>query len=47
MSEQYSECPMYNHNHCKEIHKRKLCAIVREDKKCLRKLNKSTKKAKK
>ena len=47
MSKQYPECPLYNHNNCKEVHNPKVCAIVREDKKCLKKLNKSAKKAKK
>ena len=47
MSKQYPECPLYNHNNCKEIHNRKVCAIVRKDKKCLKKLHKSAKKAKK
>jgi hypothetical protein len=46
MSKRYPECPVYNHNNCKEIHNRKVCAIVRKDKKCLKKLHKSAKKAK-
>ena len=46
MSKQYPECPLYNHNNCKELHNRKVCAIVRKDKKCFRKLPKSVKKAK-
>jgi len=47
MSKQYPECPLYNHNNCKEIHNRKLCALVREDKICLKKIPKSVKEAKK
>jgi hypothetical protein len=47
MSKQYPECPLYDHNNCKELHNLKVCAIVREDKKCLRELHKSAKKAKK
>ncbi len=45
MSEQYPECPLYNHNICKDLHNPKVCAIVRKDKKCLGKLPKSIKKA--
>ena len=41
------ECPLYNHNNCKEIHNRKVCAIVRKDYNCLKKLHKSAKKEKK
>jgi hypothetical protein len=47
MSEQHPECPLYNHLNCKELHNRKVCAIVRKDKKCFKKLHKSAKKAKK
>ena len=47
MSKQYPECPLFNHATCKELHNRKVCAIIRKDKKCLRKLPKSVKKAKK
>jgi hypothetical protein len=46
MSKQYPECPLYNHNNCKELHNPKLCALVRKDKKCLKKLHKSAKKGK-
>jgi hypothetical protein len=46
MSKQHPECPLFNHRNCKEIDNRKICAIVRKDKKCLRKLPKSVKKAK-
>ena len=37
MSKKYSECPLYNHNSCKDMDNPKLCAIVRKDKTCLRK----------
>ena len=47
MSKQYPECPLVNHANCRELHNRKVCAIVRKDKKCLKKLHKSAKKAKK
>jgi hypothetical protein len=46
MSKQYPECPLYNHDNCKEIDNLKICTIVREDKNCLKKLHKSAKKAK-
>jgi hypothetical protein len=38
MSKKYPECPMYNHDNCREIDNPKVCAIRREDKLCLRKL---------
>ena len=47
MSKQYPECPLTNHSNCRELHNPKVCAIVREDKKCLRKIRKSVKKPKK
>ena len=37
MSKKHPECPMYNHDNCREIHSPKLCAIVKEDKICHRK----------
>jgi len=43
MSKQYPECPLYNHANCREIDNRKVCAIVREDKKCLKKLHRNSK----
>ena len=46
MSEKYPECPLYNHDNCKEFYSQKLCAVVREDKKCLRELRKRVKKKK-
>ena len=38
MSEHYPECPLYNHNHCKKLYGPNLCAIVRKDKTCIRKI---------
>ena len=46
MSKQYPECPLYNHANCRELHNPKLCALVRKDKKCLRKLSKNVKRQK-
>ncbi len=43
MSKQYPECPLYNHSTCKELHNPKLCAIVREDKQCFKKRQKTKK----
>jgi len=43
MSKQHPECPLYNHANCREIDNRKICAIVREDKNCLKKLHKNSK----
>jgi hypothetical protein len=37
MSKQYPECPLYNHNNCRELDNKKVCALVRKDKVCLRK----------
>jgi len=37
MSKLYPECPLYNHDNCRDVHNPKLCAIVKEDKVCLRK----------
>jgi hypothetical protein len=36
MSEQYPECPLYNHNACREAYIPRICALVREDKECLK-----------
>ena len=41
MSQKYPECPLYNHSNCKDYEHPKLCAIVREDKVCLKKKSKS------
>ncbi len=37
MSKKYPECPLYNHSSCKERDNPGVCAIVREDKRCLKK----------
>ena len=37
MSKKHPECPVYNHNNCREVHNPKLCALVKADKICLRK----------
>ncbi len=37
MSKQYTECPLYNHNNCKELDNPKVCAIIRKDNICLKK----------
>jgi hypothetical protein len=37
MSKQHPECPLYNHNNCREFHNPKLCAVIREDKICIKK----------
>ena len=47
MSKRHPECPLYNHNTCKEIHNPKLCAIIRKDKICLKKKGNSNRKIKK
>ena len=47
MSKQYPECPLYNHRNCREIDIKKVCAIVRKDKKCLRKFSDRPKLSKK
>ena len=43
MSIEHPECPLVRHEACKDIDLPSVCAIVREDKKCLRKHMKSTK----
>lgn len=43
MSKHHPECPVYNHNNCRDLHSPKICAIVRKDKICLRKQQKSRK----
>jgi hypothetical protein len=47
MSKKYSECPLFNHDNCKEFHNPKLCAIVKKDKTCLKKIAKQRSKSKK
>ena len=44
MSKQYPECPLYNHNTCKQFHNPKVCAIIRNDNDCLRDRYKNRKK---
>jgi len=41
MSKTYPECPLYNHDNCKDLHNPKFCAIVKKDKICLKKQQKS------
>ena len=36
MSEQYPECPLYSHDKCNKMNMPSVCALVREDKKCLK-----------
>lgn len=43
MSKQHPECPLYNHSTCRELHNPKLCAIIREDRMCLKKQQKTKK----
>lgn len=45
MSKQYPECPLYNHNNCKQLNNTKICAIIRDDNDCLRKRSKNRKRA--
>ena len=47
MSKQYPECPLANHTNCRELYSPALCAIVKKDKKCLKKNSKPRKKKKK
>ncbi len=37
MSKMHPECPLFDHDKCKDIYLPKLCALVRKDKTCLRK----------
>jgi hypothetical protein len=37
MSKKYPECPLYNHNSCKQAYRPEVCALSRKDKDCLRK----------
>jgi hypothetical protein len=47
MSKQYPECPLFNHENCKECYNLKVCAIVRKEKVCLRNIPKTKNKARK
>jgi hypothetical protein len=44
MSKKYPECPLYNHDNCKQFHNSKVCAVIREDDTCLRERYKNTQK---
>jgi hypothetical protein len=46
MSKQYPECPLANHANCRDLYSPTLCALVRKDKKCLKKNPKSRMKKK-
>jgi hypothetical protein len=46
LSKEHPECPLSNPNACKEADNPKYCALVREDKTCLREHSKKTKKPK-
>ncbi len=46
MSKRYPECPLFNHDSCRELHNKNVCAIIRKDKTCHKKLHKNVKKAK-
>jgi len=37
MSKRYPECPLYDHSNCRDCYNPKLCAIVRENKVCIKK----------
>jgi hypothetical protein len=37
MSKNRPECPLFDHNNCKEAYIPKVCALVRDDKTCLKK----------
>jgi len=37
MSKKHPECPLYNHANCRDYYNPKLCAIIREDKICIKK----------
>jgi hypothetical protein len=46
MSKQYPECPLYNHNNCKDLYNPKLCALALKDKECLKEIHKNVKRKK-
>jgi len=46
MSQQHPEYPRFNNLFCKDIDNPKLCALVREDKTCLKKLQGARKRKK-
>jgi hypothetical protein len=43
MSKKYPECPLYNHDNCKQFHNPKVCAVTRDDNNCLRERYKKSK----
>jgi hypothetical protein len=43
MSKKHPECPLYNHNTCKDIDNEQICAIVKKDQVCLKKMKKPQK----
>ncbi|MEW5737212.1 MAG: hypothetical protein AB1921_20375 [Thermodesulfobacteriota bacterium] len=45
MAEKHPECPLYNPVNCREYYNPKVCAVVRKDKKCLKKRKAKTVKA--
>ncbi len=40
MPKQHPECPLSNHENCRHCDNPSICALVREDKTCQRKLEK-------
>jgi hypothetical protein len=46
LSKEYPECPLYNPDACKDADNPKYCALVREDKICLREHSKKLEKPK-
>jgi len=42
MSKQYPECPLYNHASCRELHNPKVCALVKKDRICTKKMYNAT-----
>jgi hypothetical protein len=46
LSKEHPECPLSNPNACKEADNPKYCALVREDKTCLREHSQKPKKPK-
>ncbi len=47
MSKKHPECPLYNHANCKDYYNPILCAIIREDKICVKKAKDKEKSKKK
>ena len=31
MSKKFPECPLYNHNNCRDLHNPKICAVVKKE----------------